>query len=129
MPGPYTDVGARHASPGLLIHIRIRPPLLFRDLHGRPDLNQRTLANPWAILRRTIPLTPALDQLRPVRERPALRRLGRMYGAAMSSQERALFLRRFAEPHLVARAVYIFFLECLRRQADKLCGSFEVGFR
>ena len=119
---------AGHASPDLLIHIRIRAPLLFGDLHSRPDLNQRPFADPRAVLRRTIPLAPALDQLGPKRERPALRGLGGVNGTAVSRQERALFIGRLAEPHLVARAVDVLFLEYLWRDADKLRGSFEVSF-
>jgi len=46
----------------------------------------------------------------------------------VSFQERALFVRRLAEPHLVARAVDILFLEGLGRHPDKLRGSFEVRF-
>src|SRR6185295_6577714 len=98
------------------------------DLHGRPDLNQSPFSDSGAILRRTIPLALALDQLRPERKRPALRRLTRMDGAAVSGQERALFVRRLAEPHLVASAVDVLLLKGLRRHADELGGPFEVGF-
>ena len=46
----------------------------------------------------------------------------------MSGQERALLIRRLAEPHLVARAVDVLFLESLRRHPNEVRGAFEVRF-
>ena len=46
----------------------------------------------------------------------------------MSGKERALFVRRLAEAHLVARAVDVLFLKGLRRHSDELGGPFEVCF-
>lgn len=46
----------------------------------------------------------------------------------MSGQERTLFVRRLAEPHLVARAVDVLFLKGLRSHPNELGGPFEVGF-
>jgi len=46
----------------------------------------------------------------------------------MAGQERALLIGRLPEPHLVAGAVDVLFLEGLGRQTDELSGSFEISF-
>ena len=47
----------------------------------------------------------------------------------MLQQERALFIARLAEPHLMARAIDVFFLEGARRHTREFRGSLEVVFR
>ena len=46
----------------------------------------------------------------------------------MSFQERALFVGRLAEPHLVARTVDVLLLEGFRRHPDELGGPLEISF-
>lgn len=46
----------------------------------------------------------------------------------MAFEERALFFRRLAEPHLVARPVNIFLFKRPRRHPHEFCGALQVGF-
>lgn len=112
----------------LSVHIRIRPALLFSDLHRRADLDQLAFTDARAVLRRAIPFPTAFDQFRPERKRAALRRLSRMNRAAVAFEERALLFRRLAEPHLVARPVNIFLFKCPRRHPHEFRGALQVGF-
>src|SRR5581483_12239416 len=82
------------------VHFRIRLPHFAGLLLGAANLNQRTLAHSGTILCGFEPLPPALDQLGPERENPALRRLHRVDGASALAQEAALRIARYAQPDL-----------------------------
>ena len=127
MPGPYGVVWRGTPRPKSFVHIRIRPALLFGNLHGRADLYQRTFSDSRAILSRAIPGALVFDQLRPKRKRAALGWLGGMNRAAAALQEWALLVGRLAKTHLVPCAIDILGLEGARRHTHEFGGPLEIG--
>jgi hypothetical protein len=111
----------------LFIHVWIRPALFLCDLHRCPDLNQWTFADPRTILPRAGPFLLTFDEFGPEWKRAALGRFRWMNRAAMAFEERALFFRRLAEPHLMPGPVDVFLFERPRGHPHESRRALEVG--
>src|ERR1017187_7859990 len=93
------------------------------------DLDQRALADSRTILGRLRPCPRVVHQLEPEWENPALGRLRRMDPAAAIVQKGAVRAPRHAQPHTVARAVYILTLESSRTHPGEPGRTHQVRLR
>src|ERR1022692_3274567 len=93
------------------------------------DLDQRALADSRTILGRLRPCPRVVHQLGPEWENPALGRLRRMDPAAAIVQKVAVRAPRHAQPHTVARAVYILTLESSRTHPGEPGRTHQVRLR
>ena len=103
--------------------------MFLRHFHRGADLDERSFTNARAILAGVGPSFAILHQFGPKGKCSALGGLGGMQTATMLHQERALFIARLAKPHLMPRAIDVFFLEGARRHAREFGRSFEIVFR
>src|SRR5258708_97766 len=110
------------------IVFRMRPALLFGDLHRVADLNQRTFTDARAKLSGALPCVATLHDFRPKRECPALRRFARMNRATAAYKKRALPIRRFAKAHLMRGAIHVLLFERGRRHAHVLRRALQIFF-
>ena len=104
-------------------------PHLLRLCPRAFDLNQRALADPRTIPGRLRPCPRVIHQFGPEWENPALGRLRRMDPATALDQEVTVRAPRHAQPHTVARAVYVFTLERFRTHPGELGRPQQVRLR
>lgn len=110
------------------VHPGISRPHFIGDFKCCSNLNQRSGSDPRTVHGGGLPGGNILHQLRPEREQPALRRLGRMDPATGRVQKVALRVPRLPQPDEITRPVNVLGFKRVRRHTQKSSSLGDVGF-